>query len=183
MRADRGIRTLRCYRRLGWLLWPHRVCGSLRRQLSCVRMAVAGSAGVMPAASARSPTDSIHRLPVAPTPRKRVGGLSGAWRPLLNLDCIEHGLLPAHPAPLGGFLRRPMLAPPREGPETGALGREAVHPLNGKFDVASRRLRVVRYRSIPPFGYARITVSWIAMQWRTRLCREETNCLSGVSIS
>jgi len=36
---------------------------------------------------------------------------------------------------------------------------------------------------IATFGYPRVTVSWIAVQWRARFCRDETNCFSGVSLS
>lgn len=182
MRADRGIRTLRCYLRLGWLLWA---LSSLWKSATAIVVRAYGCGRISrcharskcplpnrqhPPLAGRANAKKTCRWSPAPTDRARSRLQSS------NACCCPFcsaGRIPS----IDRCSHRP------EGPETGALGREAVHPLNGEFGVAWRRLRIVRHRSIPPFGYARITVSWIAMQWRTRLCREETNCLSGVSIS
>jgi uncharacterized protein len=54
---------------------------------------------------------------------------SEAWRPLLDLNRIEHGLLLPILLHCVDPLGRPMLGPPREGPETEAFLRSAYHDI------------------------------------------------------
>ena len=52
-----------------------------------------------------------------------------AWRPLRDLNRIEHGLLLPILLHCVDPLGRPMLGPPREGPETEAILRTAYHDI------------------------------------------------------
>jgi len=52
-----------------------------------------------------------------------------AWRPLRNLDRIEHGLLLPILLHCTDHLGRPMLGPPREGAETEQFLRTAYHDI------------------------------------------------------
>jgi uncharacterized protein len=52
-----------------------------------------------------------------------------AWRPLRDLNCIEHGLLLPILLHCVDPLGQPMLGPPREGPETEAFLRSAYHDI------------------------------------------------------
>jgi uncharacterized protein len=52
-----------------------------------------------------------------------------AWRPLLDLNRIDHGLLLPILLYCVGALGRPMLGPPREGPGTEAFLASAYHDI------------------------------------------------------
>lgn len=52
-----------------------------------------------------------------------------AWRPMLDLNRIEHGLLLPILLHCRRSVRRPTLAPPREGPETEAFLSSAYHDI------------------------------------------------------
>ncbi len=52
-----------------------------------------------------------------------------AWRPLLDLDRIEHGLMLPILLYCIDPAGKPMLGPPREGPETEAFLRSAYHDI------------------------------------------------------
>src|SRR6266566_9773766 len=85
-----------------------------------------------------------------------------------------HGKSPLIPASLsGGELKH------ESRPRAQLPPRERRRPNGG----AARPGRGFDHPDFCSAGAGAVTAAWIALQWRTRLAQEETNCLSGVSMS